>query len=141
MKLRHTPKQDPEITLTPLIDVVFLLVIFFMVTTTFTRESELAVELPEAQGNTLPEIEEVVEISIDLQGNYYVNQQQLVNTQPETLKRALEQTIGEESSPPPLRVSADARTPHQAVVTAMDVAGQAGFVHLSIVARQPEDEP
>jgi biopolymer transport protein ExbD len=140
MKLRHTPKQDPEITLTPLIDVVFLLVIFFMVTTTFTRESELAVELPEAQGNTLPEIEEVVEISIDLQGNYYVNQQQLVNTQPETLKRALEQTIGEESSPP-LRVSADARTPHQAVVTAMDVAGQAGFVHLSIVARQPEDEP
>ncbi|MEQ8483560.1 MAG: biopolymer transporter ExbD [Pseudomonadales bacterium] len=140
MKFRRRRRDEAGVDLTPLIDVVFLLLIFFMVSTTFIRETQLEIDLPEADG-ALQEIDdEVIEISIDRRGDYAVNQRLLVNTEITTLRRALQQALGER--PPSMRViiTADANTSHQAVVRAMDAAGQVGLSRVSITTRQPEGE-
>ena len=140
MKFRRRRRDEAGVDLTPLIDVVFLLLIFFMVSTTFIRETQLEIDLPEADG-ALQEIDdEVIEISIDRRGDYAVNQRLLVNTEITTLLRALQLALGER--PPSMRViiTADANTSHQAVVRAMDAAGQVGLSRVSITTRQPEGE-
>lgn len=135
MNLRpNRRREEPDVNLTPLIDVVFLLLIFFMVSTTFTQESEISIELPQASGETSKEEKRLVEISIDAQGRYFVNQQQLINTQLATLKRAMQQQAGTRKSPK-LIISADRRTPHEAVVKAMDAARQLGYVHLTFATQ------
>jgi biopolymer transport protein ExbD len=140
VKFRRRRRDEAGVDLTPLIDVVFLLLIFFMVSTTFIRETQLEIDLPEADG-ALQEIDdEVIEISIDRRGDYAVNQRLLVNTEITTLRRALQEALGER--PPSMRViiTADANTSHQAVVRAMDAAGQVGLSRVSITTRQPEGE-
>jgi biopolymer transport protein ExbD len=139
VKFKRQTKAQLEINLTPLIDVVFLLLIFFMVTTTFTRETRLTVDLPEAQGVAQEQQQEQLEITIAADGKYAVNGKALVNTKPEVLKAALIELSGGDNSLP-LVITADALTPHQAVVTAMDVAGQLRFLHLSITTRQPAQQ-
>ena len=136
MKFKRQTKAQLEINLTPLIDVVFLLLIFFMVTTTFTKETRLTVDLPEAQGVAQEQQQEQLEVTISAQGSFAVNGKSLVNNDPETLKTALFKMSGGDSSLP-LVITADAVTPHQAVVTAMDVAGQLGILHLSITTQEP----
>ena len=89
MKLRHGSQESPEINLTPLIDVVFLLLIFFMVSTTFQRDAELAIELPEAAVEQSESRAEPIDVGIDYRGRFYVNGRQLVNTQMSSLKAAL----------------------------------------------------
>jgi len=138
MKLRASRNEPPEIILTPLIDVVFLLLIFFMVSTTFQRDAELAIELPRAEAKPEPSEERTVEVSIDAKGRYYVNGVELVNTQAGTVKQALARAAGDERAPRVV-VSADARTPHQAVVTVMDAARQLGFARLSFVTRLEQE--
>ncbi|HFD92232.1 MAG TPA: biopolymer transporter ExbD [Gammaproteobacteria bacterium] len=135
MRFRQSIRQDPDINLTPLIDVVFLLLIFFMVSTTFTRESEITVDLPEASVTEQPREERPLEIIIDAQGRFYVNQQLVVNKKLETLVQALKKAMGE-GAPPPLVINADAQTPHQYVVTAMDAARVVGITHLSLATKQ-----
>ena len=120
-----------DVNLTPLIDVVFLLLIFFMVSTTFDRHAKLKVELPEASTRTEQQLEEPVVISIDAKGNYFINDRQLVNTQLGTLKTALQKTVGDKNDVS-LVLRADAKTPHQSVVRAMDAASQLGLTRLSI---------
>ncbi len=121
-----------DINLTPLIDVVFLLLIFFMVSTTFDRHANLKVELPEASAKKEPQQQqEPVVLSIDAKGNYFINDRQVVNTQLDTLKSALQKTVGD-SKDVSLVLRADARTPHQSVVRAMDAASQLGLTRLSI---------
>lgn len=139
MKFRRQQVEDQGINLTPLIDVVFLLLIFFMVSTTFTKETHLSVDLPEAVGEQSSDLPEQIEILINSDGSYSVNGQALVNNQVATLRSALEKT-SEGNNQVPLVITADAKTPHQAVVQAMDVAGQLGFARLSITTRQPEPE-
>lgn len=139
MKFKRQSTQEDSINLTPLIDVVFLLLIFFMVSTTFTKETHLKVDLPEAVGEPGIKQSEPLEILIDAQGSYAVNGKALVNNQGKTLKAALLK-IAEGNLDRPLMVTADAKTPHQAVITAMDAAGQAGFVHLSMTTRKPAEE-
>ncbi len=139
MKFKRQTKAQLEINLTPLIDVVFLLLIFFMVTTTFTKETRLTVDLPEAQGVAQELQTEQLEITIGADGRYAVNGKALVNNKPEVLKAALVELSGGDSSLP-LVITADALTPHQAVVTAMDVAGQLRFLHLSITTQQPAQQ-
>ncbi len=136
MKFKRQTKAQLEINLTPLIDVVFLLLIFFMVTTTFTKETRLTVDLPEAQGVAQEQQQEQLEITISADGKYAINGKALVNSNPEILKAALVELSGGDSSLP-LVITADAVTPHQSVVTAMDVAGQLRFLHLSITTQQP----
>lgn len=136
MKLRQRRPEEPEISLTPLIDVVFLLLIFFMVSTTFTRNTEITINLPEATAAALEEERVTVDVVIDVQGRYYVNNQLLVNQQRETLRSALAK-LTEGKTEITLLISADAQTPHQAVVTAMDAARQAGILQVSLATRDP----
>ena len=132
MNLR--PERSDErvdINLTPLIDVVFLLLIFFMVSTTFDRHAKLKVELPEASAKASQKQEESVVLSIDAKGNYFINDRQVVNTTLETLKTALQKTVADNKDVS-LVLRADAKTPHQSVVRAMDAASQLGLTRLSI---------
>ena len=140
MRLRSHELEDPELNLTPLIDVVFLLLIFFMVTTTFQRETELRVELPEAATQAMPLAREGLELTIDEAGRYFLNQQALVNTRADTLGRALAQAVQSEDAPARLLIRADARVAHQAVVTALDVAGQQGFNDI-VIETTPAETP
>lgn len=139
MLFRRQKRDDEGINLTPLIDVVFLLLIFFMVSTTFTKETHLNIDLPEAVGDSTQSPEEPLEIVINISGGYSINGQSLVNKQVETLKRGLLEISGGNTSQP-LTITADANTPYNAVVTAMDVAGQLGFENLSMTTRRPEAE-
>ena len=132
MNLRPDYKEETvEVNLTALIDVVFLLLIFFMVTTTFDRHAKLKVSLPEASTKATQQHNEPVVLSIDAKGNYFINDRQVVNTSLDTLKQALRKTIGEDRDIG-LVLRADGNTPHQSVVRAMDAASQLGITKLSI---------
>lgn len=135
MNLRQRRREDPEVNITSLIDVVLLLLIFFMITTTFEREAQLQVDLPEASSEPTPAPETVLEITINLNGDYFINEQQVVKSSADTLRRAIVQVIGERRDLPVI-VRADARSPFQAVVTAMDVTGQLGLTKLSLATTQ-----
>jgi biopolymer transport protein ExbD len=131
--LNLKPKRNDELdlNLTPLIDVVFLLLIFFMVSTTFEKTARLKVDLPQASAEAEQQPAEKIILGIDVQGRYYINDRQLVNTQLKTLKIALSKVAGDNREMPVV-LRADAKTPHQAVVTAMDAASQVGLTRLSI---------
>lgn len=138
MKFRRQRLEEVSVNLTPLIDVVFLLLIFFMVSTTFTKETHLSIDLPEAQGEASADATEQIEILINESGDYTINSRALVDTKLATLKAAIRQVSAGDTSLP-MVITADAQTPHEAVVRAMDAAGQMGFVHLSITTMQPRD--
>jgi len=133
--LRTKRDNDLDINITPLIDVVFLLLIFFMVSTTFQRESEITIELPESSGDIAESDKKVIEISIDNQGRYFINQRRIKDTDIKTLKNAIS-IIRADVKEPKLIISADKMTPHQSVVRAMDAARQLGLVHLTFATKQ-----
>lgn len=136
MKFQRQNREEVSVNLTPLIDVVFLLLIFFMVSTTFTKESHLEIDLPEAsQESSSQDLPKAIEILIDEEGQYSVNGLPLVNTQEKTLRQAILKLIVDDKKPP-LIITADAKTPHQFVVAAMDVSGRLGFEKLSITTKQ-----
>ncbi len=139
MKFRRRHRSEVSIELTPLIDVVFLLLIFFMVSTTFIRQTQLKVDLPEASGEVQESEAEVVEITISANGEYAVNRQTLVNSQIKTLMTAIRKVSSGDTTKH-LIITADANARHEAVVRAMDAAGQLGFTALSITTRNPESE-
>lgn len=139
MKFRRQRREEVGINLTPLIDVVFLLLIFFMVSTTFTRETQLSVDLPEAEGEPRETIaQDEIEILIDESGRYRVNGRALTDGRMRTLQAAIYKVATGDTTLP-MTITADAQTSHEAVVKAMDAAGQMGFVHLSITTRQPAE--
>lgn len=136
MKFSRQRSQEIGVDLTPLIDVVFLLLIFFMVSTTFTRESHLQVELPEANGEPVSPAEiKQIDVVINAEGQYVLNGKALVNNRRETLERGVSQ-LAEGDTKLPFIITADARTPHEYVVRAMDVAGGLGFSRLSITTER-----
>jgi len=138
MNLKPARTDDVDVNLTPLIDVVFLLLIFFMVSTTFKQESSITINLPEASSEKPVAQDNLIEVSIDEQGRFFINEAQVVNTQLVTVKRALEKiTAGRKNLI--VVISADAKTPHQSVVTAMDAARQAGLLNLSIATRRVQN--
>jgi biopolymer transport protein ExbD len=134
MQFRKRSRGSLGIDITPLIDVVFLLLIFFMVTTTFTWQSQLKIDLPEASAETKEAKSNIVRVSVDKEGNYYVNDKQLTNNQRGTLYKALKDLQSDKSLP--LVITGDATAPHQAVVTVMDVAGQLGFSKVEITTQK-----
>ena len=137
MNLKPDRSDDIELNLTPLIDVVFLLLIFFMVSTTFEKQAKLKLQLPSASVEAKVADQKTVVIGIDAKGHFFINDRQLVNTSLDTLKIALKKvTNGQTDIPVTLR--ADAKTPHQSVVTAMDAASQLGLVKLSIATLQSQ---
>ncbi len=140
MNLRPRRSEPPRVDITPLIDVVFLMLIFFMVSTTFDKQTQLKVDLPEAAtSDTSAAEEQRIDITIDAQGQFYVNERELVRHDAETLRRSL-QTIAEDRTDLPVVVSGDRNAPLQSMMTVLDVAAQLGMTRLSFVARQAEGD-
>ncbi len=135
MKFKRQADEELSVNLTPLIDVVFLLLIFFMVSTTFTKESHLEIELPEAAGEKSTTETKKIEIVINHKGEFSINNRPLINNKEETIKKAVTKVSGGDKKLPFI-ITADAKTPHEYVVKAMDVAGKLGFVHLSITTQR-----
>jgi biopolymer transport protein ExbD len=139
MEFRRQSGNEVSLNLTPLIDVVFLLLIFFMVSTTFTKETHITLDLPEASGKKLDEQAKQIEIIISADGRYAINGRSLVNNQIEIIMKALEEESDGDYTLPMI-ITADANTSHQAVVTAMDAAGRMGFSKLSLTTQEPGKE-
>ena len=138
MKFKRSIRGELSINITPLIDVVFLLLIFFMVTTTFSRETRLLVNLPEANAELVESQSAQIEIIVAREGNYVINGRPLVDNRFETLIRGLElESEGDRDLS--IILIADAEATHQSVVTAMDAIGQSGFSRLNIATHRPEE--
>ncbi len=138
MKFRTRERRETSVDLTSLIDVVFMLLIFFMVTTTFDKNASIKIALPTADNAAPATSQDKLELVIDGQGRYYINGREVLNSKPETLFQAMSQTLDELPNTPPLVISADANVNYQAVVTAMDIAGRLGLTNFSIATTQSE---
>ncbi len=137
---RQSRREDPEINLINFIDVLLVLLVFFMVSTTFNQEGRVRVQLPQA--SAIPQqrgAHEPIVITVTAEGGYRVNDRPLINASPDTLRAALLKEAGSDRGP--LTIRADARSTHQAVVTAMDVAGRLGFAQLNIATVHEDSSP
>jgi biopolymer transport protein ExbD len=139
VKFRRKPKLDNGINLTPLIDVVFLLLIFFMVTTSFNKQTRLVLKLPEAAGEPVVEQVERLDLLISREGIYSLNGENLINSEIKTIMAALKDASGGDSGIP-LSITADANATHQSVITALDAASQLGFEKLNINTQRSREQ-
>jgi biopolymer transport protein ExbD len=141
LKPRH--HEEPEINVVSLIDVVLLLVVFFILSSRFTDEGRLRIHLPRASAVPAEKAAgEPLVVSVTQQGGYLVNQHELINSSPDTLRAALLKEAGSDRSMP-VTLRADARATHQSVITAMDVLGRLGFaeVNIATVKEAPAGKP
>lgn len=138
MRFRRSRQEEVSVNITPLIDVVFLLLIFFMVTTTFTRETQLQIDLPESQSQVAAEDQKPVEILVDRIGTYAINEQVLIKHDIESLKVALKESAINPNTP--IVITADAETPHQAFIVALDAIAQLGYSKVSITTQSESKE-
>jgi len=143
MNLKPRRHEEPEINVVSLIDVVLLLVVFFILSSRFTDEGRLRVRLPQASAVPTEKVGgEPLVVSVTQQGGYLVNQHELINSSPDTLRAALLKEAGSNRN---IRVTlrADARATHQSVITAMDVLGRLGFaeVNIATVREEPAGKP
>ena len=129
----------PEINLIPLIDVLFCLILFLVLTTSFNQRAALKLQLPQAQAGVVPDAGTPLIVLVDVEGKFFIGNNEVLKTDVGSLKEAIVRVVGDDRSRPVI-LRADGRTPHQAVVTAMDALGQLGFVKLSI-ATAPETKP
>lgn len=139
MNFKRQAGEEVSVDLTPLIDVVFLLLIFFMVSTTFTKESHLEIDLPQSSSEPAKSAAKEIEVIISAKGEFSINERALVNNQEETLKKAVQKLSGGDTKVPFI-ITADAKTSHEYVVRVMDVAGQLGFVQLSITTQRSKSK-
>jgi biopolymer transport protein ExbD len=141
MNLRPSQQEEPELNLTSLIDVVLLLVIFFMVSTTFVDESRIKIQLPQATGEPVQTPKrDPIEIVVTASGEFRVDGKTLLNTSPATLSAAISKVAGDRRDVP-ITIRADARATHQSVVTAMDVVGRLGFRAINIATVNEPSAP
>ncbi len=131
----RNPEEEININLTPLIDVVFLLLIFFMVSTTFDTTSQLKIRLPEASQEQSALPPKKINLLIDAKGSFFLNSRELTNSKSATLKAALERTMAGKKLP--IVIQSDADSPVQSLVTAMDVVAQLGLAQVSIATTRP----
>lgn len=134
MNFRNRHPEEPELNFIPLIDVLLMTLIFLVVTTSFSAETQLRIKLPEASSDVKLD-QRAVRVSIDAKGQYYINSTQLLDSSPDLLRRALLRAAGNNKDPV-IVLYADAKTPHEAVVRAMDSARRLGFVHLTFATQQ-----
>lgn len=137
MNFSRPEEEHLDVNITPLIDVVFLLLIFFMVTTTFNQQAELRVDLPESSSEEQSLEVVPIEITIDTAGTYFVNGQSLAKNDAKTLYQSLQKIVAGDKEKSVI-IRADATTPHQAVVTAMDAVAKIGVSKLSIATSKPK---
>jgi biopolymer transport protein ExbD len=136
VKVGRTQTDEPEINLIPLIDVLFCLILFLVLTTSFNQRAALHLQLPQAQAGVVPDARPPLILLVDVEGRYFVGNTEVARKDVGTLKSAIVQAAGADRTRPVV-LRADGRTPHQSVVTAMDALGQLGFERLSI-ATTPE---
>lgn len=140
MKLRR-PSQEPlELNLTPLIDCLLFLIIFFMLSTTFAKTGKLQIQLPQADAGASKPVTKALEVAVDSRGHYAINGRVLASAKAQDLREAIESAAGSQRDQP-FVISADGQAPHQAVVTVMDIAGQLGFRSLGIGTRDAKPQP
>ena len=139
MNLRPKRSDDLDVNITPLIDVVFLLLIFFMVSTTFERESEINITLPEASEEFIEPLVESLTVDVDAQGRIFINQQSLVNAQLRTIREALRDAIVDMNDPAVV-INADAQATHQNIIKIMDAARQLGLVKITFATQRIKEE-
>ena len=142
MKFKPRRSEEPEINVVSLIDVVLLLVVFFMLSSKFTTEGRMHIRLP--QVSTSPEqraAEEGLVVTVSASGSYLVNARELVNSSADTLRAAIIKTVGNGSRAAPGTIRADGRASHQSVVTAMDVLGRLGFTQMNVATVNDEGAP
>ena len=137
MNFRHRKKRNLEISITPMIDVVFLLLIFFMVTTTFNKNTALQITLPESGSKELAPRKLLV-LSIDSKSQYYLNEQPLADNKLSTLTHSLASVFKDKEQA--LVINADALAPYQAVVNALDIAGRVGFVQITFATQKAAEK-
>ena len=135
MKFKRSQRPRPEVNLTPLIDVVFLLLIFFMVSTTFTKETQLAINLPEATGNPPAANQGPIKVVISYKGEIAINGQLLSDNRRETFREALV-TLSNGDVSAPMIIAADAEVPYQMVIKIMDIARQVGFAKFQMATQE-----
>ena len=133
--VKRKVRAQVELNITPLIDVVFLLLIFFVLTTTFKDHAVIAVDLPHAEITTEANAQDSIEITVDATGHYYVNGQAVFSSQPEILQQRLHY-VREQLNAPQVMLKADAKTPHQAVVTALTACQHAGLDKVKILTKK-----
>ncbi len=136
---RHIRRDDPEINLIPLIDVLLVILIFLMVTTTYARFSELQINLPEAKGDSTKEMPAQITVNVDERGSYAVNATGVAYAGVDSLVHALKTAAGEQADPV-IVISADARATHQSVIRVMDAARRAGYPRVTFVTQSPVQE-
>lgn len=139
MRIRdHRADDEPEINLVPLIDVILVLIIFFVVTATFDARSVLKLELPRATGEASEETTALT-VLVNADGRYFVDDREVLGDDLESLKATISEVAGSDRERP-VMLRADARTPYQAVVTVYDALGQLGFRRImSATAPNPSD--
>jgi biopolymer transport protein ExbD len=136
VKVGSRSEDEPEINLIPLIVVLFCLILFLVLTTSFNQRAALHLQLPQAQAGVLPDSRPPLILIVDVEGRYFIGNTEVPRKDVETLKGAIAQAAGSDRTQPVV-LRADGRTPHQSVITAMDALGQLGFTKLSI-ATTPE---
>ncbi|MEJ2761197.1 MAG: biopolymer transporter ExbD [Gammaproteobacteria bacterium] len=137
MNLRRTKRKDVDLNVTPLIDVVFLLLIFFMVSTTFNRNSQLNITQPVASEKNQEQEPKAVNVTVDARGTVYVNNQPLVNAQLLTIREAI-RDAAQGLKNPPVIISADRKATYQSVIRVMDAARQLNLLKITFATRRPE---
>ena len=139
MNFQPKPLEQLNLDITPLIDVVFLLLIFFMVSTTFEHESEVNITLPKASKEIAKAKPDAINVAIDNQSRIFINEKELLNSKISTIKEALYE-IASNLEDAPLIISADKETPYQVVIRTMDAARQLGLVNITFATRIDEDD-
>jgi len=137
MNFRGRHRDEPEIILIPLIDILLMLLIFFMLSTTFDNTADLKVQLPEATAEKSEKEPESLEIAIDAQGKYFINHQQIINAELDTLVKAIKKEVGDRQELPVV-IRADANATYQSVVTVLDAVGQVGLTKISLPTIQAQ---
>lgn len=145
MRFQRKKRQNIDITLISMIDVLFVLLLFFMVSTTFNRNTEVKIKLPEASGADAENHPKMVTLTIDVNGAYTLTSEDnvphpVVDQQIDTLKQALHNLVVNKTDIPFI-INADGKTPHQAVITALEAASNEGFTHITFAAQKPAGKP
>ncbi|MFQ5756912.1 MAG: ExbD/TolR family protein [Acidiferrobacterales bacterium] len=136
MKFRAPRSDEPELNLVPLIDVLLMTLIFLVVTTSFSREAHLRIKLPEASVQKTFKAK-TLRVSIDARGHYYINDKQLLKSDPDVLRNAMLLAAGGKKDPVVI-VAADAKTPHEAVIRVLDTARRLGYMRITFATQQPQ---
>jgi len=139
MQFRPRFRDEPEINLIPLIDVLLMALIFLLVTTSFSNEARLRLQLPEASSSTSPE-SATLRIAIDAHGQYFLNNKQLLNATADTLRVAMQQGAGGRKDPVVV-IQADRKTPHEAVIRVLDISRRLGYSHVTFATQAANDKP